>query len=53
MIQEGDILRKRTVEVASSNDDLARVESGLKYGEAVVLNPVKALRDGEVVRVAQ
>ncbi len=53
VIDEGDILRKRRVEVASSNDDLARVESGLKYGEAVVVNPVKALHDGEVVRIAQ
>jgi RND family efflux transporter MFP subunit len=53
VIEEGDKLRKRRVEVATSNDDLARVESGLKYGEAVVLNPIKALRDGEVVRVLQ
>jgi RND family efflux transporter MFP subunit len=53
VIQEGDILRKRRVEVANTNDDLARVETGLKYGEAVVLNPIKALHDDEVVRVAQ
>ena len=53
VIGEGDVLRKRRVEVATSNDDLARVESGLKYGEAVVLNPVKALREDEVVRVVQ
>jgi RND family efflux transporter MFP subunit len=53
VIAEGDILQKRRVEVASTNEDLARVESGLKYGEAVVLNPVKALHDNEVVRVAQ
>ena len=36
-----------------TNDDLARVESGLKDGEAVVLNPAKALRDNEVVRIAE
>ena len=53
VIAEGDVLQKRRVEVAKTNDDLARVESGLKYGEAVVLNPVKALHDNEVVRVAQ
>jgi RND family efflux transporter MFP subunit len=53
VIEEGDILRKRRVEVASTNEDLARVESGLKYGEAVVVNPVKSLHDGEVVRIAQ
>lgn len=53
VIEEGDVLRKRRVEVATTNDDLARVESGLKYGEAVVLNPIKALHDGEVVRIAE
>ncbi len=53
VIEEGDILRKRRVEVASSNDDLARVESGLKYGDSVVLNPIKSLHDGEAVRIAQ
>jgi RND family efflux transporter MFP subunit len=52
-IEEGDVVRKRRVEVASTNEDLVRVESGLKYGEAVVLNPVKALRENEAVRVAQ
>jgi RND family efflux transporter MFP subunit len=53
VIDEGDVLRKRRVEVASTNEDLARVESGLKYGEAVVLNPIPALHDDEIVRVAQ
>ena len=51
--RRGHRLRKRQVEVATTNDDLARVESGLKYGESVVLNPTKTLRDGEVVRIAQ
>ena len=46
-------LRKRPVEVATTTDDLARVESGLKYGESVVLNPIKALHDNEVVRIAE
>jgi RND family efflux transporter MFP subunit len=53
VIEEGDVVRRRRVEVAISNEDLARVESGLKYGDAVVLNPVKSLSDGEVVRVTQ
>ncbi len=53
IIEEGDMVRKRRVEVAMTNDDLARVESGLRYGDAVVLNPTKSLRDGEVVRIAQ
>ncbi len=53
VIEEGDILRKRRVEVAITTDDLARVESGLKYGESVVINPIKSLHDGEVVRIAQ
>jgi RND family efflux transporter MFP subunit len=53
VIGDGEVLRKRQVEVAVTTDELARVESGLKYGEAVVLNPIKALRDDEVVRIAQ
>ena len=44
---------KRRVEVATTNDDLARVESGLEAGESVVLNPIKALRDNEIVRIAE
>ena len=35
-----------------TNGDLARVESGLKAGESVVLNPLKTLRDDENVRIA-
>ncbi len=53
IIGEGDVLKKRQVEVATTAEDLVRVESGLKYGEAVVLNPIKALHEDEVVRVAQ
>jgi hypothetical protein len=34
-------------------DDLARVESGLKAGETVVLNPSKSLREGNEVKVAE
>jgi RND family efflux transporter MFP subunit len=44
---------RRRVEVAATNDELARVESGLKGGETVVANPPKSLREGEVVQVAE
>jgi RND family efflux transporter MFP subunit len=43
---------KRSVEVALTNDELGRVESGLKSGESVVLNPPRTLREHEVVKVA-
>jgi RND family efflux transporter MFP subunit len=45
-------IRKTRVEVVESSDDQARVESGLKAGDAVVVSPSKTLRDGEVVKVA-
>ncbi len=45
-------LKKARVEVVVSNDDLARVESGLAAGDSVVLAPAKTLRDGEVVKLA-
>jgi len=47
-----NVLRKRQVEVATTTDALARVESGLEPGESVVLNPVKTLRENETVRLA-
>jgi RND family efflux transporter MFP subunit len=47
-----NMLRKRAVEVATTTDALARVESGLEPGESVVLNPFKALRENETVRIA-
>jgi RND family efflux transporter MFP subunit len=46
------MLRKTRVEVVVTNDELARVESGLKAGDSVVLAPTQALRDGEVIKVA-
>jgi RND family efflux transporter MFP subunit len=46
-------IHKRRVEVATTNDTVARVESGLAAGESVVLNPVKTLRENETVRIAQ
>jgi RND family efflux transporter MFP subunit len=45
-------LKKRQVEVATTREDLARVESGLESGESVVLNPVNTLKDGATVRIA-
>lgn len=53
LIGQGDVIHKQRVEVASTIEDRARVESGLKYGDSVVLNPTKALRDNDVVRVLQ
>jgi RND family efflux transporter MFP subunit len=44
---------RRQVEVAVTNDELARVESGLTSGETVVINPPKTLREGETVKVAE
>ncbi|HMB04126.1 MAG TPA: efflux RND transporter periplasmic adaptor subunit [Isosphaeraceae bacterium] len=46
-------VQKRQVEVAVTNDDLARVESGLRGGESVVLNPPKGLRGGAAVKVSE
>jgi RND family efflux transporter MFP subunit len=45
-------IHRRIVEVAVTNDDLARVESGLKSGETVVLSPPKTLHEDETVKVA-
>src|SRR5262249_39762934 len=44
---------RRQVEVGVANDELGRVESGLKGGETVVVNPAKGLREGETVKVAE
>ncbi len=46
-------LLKRQVEVATTREDLARVESGLAAGETVVLNPPKTFKDNEEVRIAE
>jgi RND family efflux transporter MFP subunit len=47
-----NVIHKRRVEVATTNDSLARVESGLEPGESVVLNPVKTLRENETIRIS-
>jgi hypothetical protein len=39
--------------VATTREDLVRVESGLEAGETVVLNPQKSFREKEVVRIAE
>ncbi len=39
VIREDNTLRKNRVEVVSTTDDWARVESGLKLNDAVVLEP--------------
>jgi RND family efflux transporter MFP subunit len=46
-------VHKRQVEVAVTNDELARVESGLQVGESVVLNPPKQLHDNIAVKVVE
>jgi len=45
-------VRKVRVEVVVTNDELARVESGLKAGDSVVLKPVQSLRDDEIVKIS-
>ena len=48
-----NVVRKNQVEVATTTEDLARVESGLKLDDAVVLNPLKTLREYDKVRIAE
>jgi RND family efflux transporter MFP subunit len=52
VIGRNNTVSKHRVEVATTTDALARVESGLEAGESVVINPLKALRENEVVRIA-
>jgi RND family efflux transporter MFP subunit len=51
VIREDKTLRKYRVEVVSTTDDWARVESGLKVNDAVVLGPMKTLREFDLVRI--
>jgi RND family efflux transporter MFP subunit len=44
-------VNKRQVEVATTRAELARVESGLRADEGVVLNAPASLKDGDVVRI--
>ena len=53
LVHDEGYVRKNQVEVATTTEDLARVESGLKLNDAVVLNPLKTLRDDDKVRIAE
>ncbi len=53
VIREDNTLQKNRVEVVATTDDWARVESGLKVNDAVVLSPLKTLRESEIVRIDQ
>jgi RND family efflux transporter MFP subunit len=46
-------LNLRQVEVATTQEDLARVESGLNPEEKVVLKPPDNLKDNEIVRIVE
>lgn len=48
-----ETLEKRRVEVVVTEDDLARVESGLSTGESIVDKPDSTLRDKEKVSIAR
>ncbi len=52
VVGKADVIHKRRVEVATTTDALARVESGLEPGESVVINPSRGLRENETVRKA-
>jgi RND family efflux transporter MFP subunit len=52
VVDTKEVIRKRPVEVATTTDDLARVESGIASGEFVIVNPNKTLRENETVRIA-
>ncbi|HEV3166104.1 MAG TPA: efflux RND transporter periplasmic adaptor subunit [Isosphaeraceae bacterium] len=45
-------VHQKRIEVVESNDDLDRVDAGLKGGESVVLKPGPTLREGQLVKVA-
>ena len=51
-VEPDNTLRKVRVEVVVTNDDLARLESGLKAGDKVVLKPKPTLHDGEPVKIS-
>ena len=47
-------VEKRAIKVSGdSRDESARVDSGLKSGDTVVLNPPRSLRDRETVKIAE
>jgi RND family efflux transporter MFP subunit len=52
IVGRNNSLHKRRVEVGTTAGASLRVESGLESGESVVMNPVKTLREHEVVQIA-
>jgi RND family efflux transporter MFP subunit len=46
------VLHKVRVEVVVTNDELARVESGLKAGDKLVDKPTQTLHEGESVKIS-
>ncbi len=52
VVDDRGTLHRERVEVVVTNDDLARVEKGLKAGDRVVLNPERSLVEGALVKVA-
>jgi RND family efflux transporter MFP subunit len=52
VVDAKNALHKTRVEVVVTNEELARVESGLKTGDVVVLAPSQSLHEGELVKVA-
>ncbi len=51
LVDAKQTIHKTRVEVVVTNDDLARVESGIQAGDSVVLKPTETLHDGEVVKI--
>jgi RND family efflux transporter MFP subunit len=53
VVDSRSAVHKQRVEVAVTAADLARVESGLKNGDSVVVNPSSSLREGSPVKVVE
>lgn len=53
VVTPNDELEKKVVEVVVTNDNLARVESGLVGGERAIMKPDATLQAGEKVKVAE
>jgi RND family efflux transporter MFP subunit len=51
VIREDATIRKHQVDVVITTDDAARVESGLKLNDSVILEPGKNLREFDTVRI--
>jgi RND family efflux transporter MFP subunit len=53
VVLKDNVVRKSQVQVATTTEDLARVESGLKLDDAVVLSPSKSIKEYDKVRIAE